>query len=111
MMALHVVEAGETWSRIVIRYRVTSQALAAANPGVEQNQIKRGQILNIPIPPSAAVARSHRVGPGDTLRGIATRYNVTTDEIRRLNAMEDERVTMGETLLIPPARTAEGDGR
>jgi LysM repeat protein len=111
-LLLHQVEPGDTWSRIVIRYRVTSQALTEANPDVDPDRIRSGQVLRIPRTAAVSTSRSHRVGRGETLRGIATRYNVTADEIRRLNGMDDERVTMGQTLLIPAVReSGRGDGR
>jgi LysM repeat protein len=100
---VHRVEPGDTWSRIVIRYRITSQALAEANPDTDPDVIRTGQLLRIPEPVAVPPIRSHQVGRGETLRGIASRYNVSADEIRRANGMSDERVALGQTLLIPPA--------
>src|SRR5690606_28135905 len=38
----HRVETGETWSRILVRYRLTEGELAAANPDVDPNRLEVG---------------------------------------------------------------------
>jgi peptidoglycan DL-endopeptidase LytF len=97
----HEVQPGETWYGIAQRYRVAPRELAAANPGIDPERIRIGQALRIPSAVDNAPRRTHRVGPGDTLWGIARRYEVSAEEIRRLNAMADDRVRLDQTLLIP----------
>lgn len=97
----HLVARGDTWFGIANRYRISARDLAAANPGVDPERIRIGQTLRVPgaeAPPSAV---THRVGPGDTLWGIARRYNVSVEQIRRANGMTDDRVRLGQTLRIP----------
>jgi LysM repeat protein len=97
----HLVQRGETWSGIARRYRVSTRALAEANPTVEAERIRVGQTLRIPAASPAAPARTHVVSSGDTLWGIARRYGVAAEEIRQLNRLPDDRVRLGQTLLIP----------
>jgi membrane-bound lytic murein transglycosylase D len=47
--------------------------------------------------------RSHVVQAGETLFGIARRYGVTVDAIRRANQMETDQVRTGQRIVIPPA--------
>ncbi|HEU4881689.1 MAG TPA: LysM peptidoglycan-binding domain-containing protein [Longimicrobium sp.] len=47
--------------------------------------------------------RSHVVQAGETLFGIARRYGVTVDAIRRANQMETDQVRAGQRIVIPPA--------
>jgi LysM repeat protein len=58
-----------------------------------------------PAPSRGAAQRTHQVGPGDTLSGLAQRYDVTTQQIRDLNRLPDDRIRLGQQLLIPPPRT------
>lgn len=97
----HEVQRGDTWYGIAQRYGVPPRELAAANPGVDPERIRIGQVLRIPLAAEAAPSRSHRVGPGDTLWGIARRYDVSVEDIRRANRMTDDRVRLNQTLVIP----------
>jgi surface antigen/LysM repeat protein len=60
------------------------------------------------IPAAAPVqhtASSYTVGASDTLKGIASRYHVTADELRwsnQQNLTDTDQVKPGETLSIPP---------
>jgi LysM repeat protein len=104
----HRVEWGDTWLGIARRYSVTSSALAAANPDVDPERIRTGQVLRVPgaDPALRSGQRSHVVGPGDSLWGIARRYGVTTEQIRSANRLPDDQVRLGQTLIIPPVETA-----
>jgi murein DD-endopeptidase MepM/ murein hydrolase activator NlpD len=59
-----------------------------------------------PRPPAGvAAARTHVVGPGDTLGGIARRYKVSVAALVAANGLASERVTLrlGQRLTIPAA--------
>jgi LysM repeat protein len=96
----HRVVRGDTWLALARRYQVSWNALAQANPGVDPDRIREGQVLRIPAAGTSA-NRVHQVGPGDTLSGLARRYNVSTEGIRRLNQLADDRIRLGQQLLIP----------
>ena len=101
----HTVAAGETFFGIARRYNVTPAALRAANPGVNENQIRSGKTLRIPsaeaVAAPAPAVRTHLVVKGDTLFGIARRYGVSPQAIREANRMESDNVKLGQTLVIP----------
>jgi membrane-bound lytic murein transglycosylase D len=51
---------------------------------------------------AAARSREHTVGEGETLWGIARRYETTVDSLRRANDLEeDEQIQPGQKLRIP----------
>ena len=53
-------------------------------------------------PAGAARAREHTVGEGETLWGIARRYETTVDSLRRANDLDaDEQIQPGQKLSIP----------
>ncbi|XP_069734547.1 lysM and putative peptidoglycan-binding domain-containing protein 1 [Phaenicophaeus curvirostris] len=50
----------------------------------------------------AAAARQHRPQPGDTLPGLALRYGVTVEQIKRANRLyTSDTIFLKPTLLIP----------
>jgi len=53
--------------------------------------------------PAAGRARRHTVAAGETLYGLARRYGVTVDAIRRANRLDGDTVRPGQTLTIPAA--------
>lgn len=54
-------------------------------------------------PRPAGRARRHTVVSGETLYGIARKYGVTVDAIRRANRLESDTVRPGQALIIPAA--------
>uniref|UniRef100_A0A8C3J201 LysM and putative peptidoglycan-binding domain-containing protein 1 n=1 Tax=Calidris pygmaea TaxID=425635 RepID=A0A8C3J201_9CHAR len=51
---------------------------------------------------AAAPAREHRLQPGDTLPGLALRYGVTMEQIKRANRLyTSDTIFLKPTLLIP----------
>jgi LysM repeat protein len=114
----HTVKWGDTWYGIALEYDVSSSSLRAANPEVDPERLRAGIVLRIPSgpgsarvtttgestttrPSSAPARRSHKVEAGESLWGIARRYGVSTAAIREANDMNDDRVRIGETLVIP----------
>ncbi|HEU0300702.1 MAG TPA: LysM peptidoglycan-binding domain-containing protein [Longimicrobium sp.] len=52
--------------------------------------------------PNASARREHTVGEGETLWGIARRYDTTVENLRRANDLdEDEQIQPGQKLRIP----------
>ncbi|WP_250460171.1 N-acetylmuramoyl-L-alanine amidase [Microbulbifer litoralis] len=45
--------------------------------------------------------RRHTIGRGDTLSGIAARYNVSVSALKRLNGIDSSVIRVGQTLTIP----------
>ncbi|KAM6112702.1 lysM and putative peptidoglycan-binding domain-containing protein 1 [Phoenicopterus ruber ruber] len=51
---------------------------------------------------AGAAAREHRLEPGDTLPGLALRYGVTMEQIKRANRLyTSDTIFLKPTLLIP----------
>ncbi len=97
---LHTVENGETLGEIAAHYRVTLAALEAANHLEPHASVPPGFLLDVPTAPPAVRLVRYRVRRGDTLEGIADRFDVTVAELKRWNHLRGTRVPKGTPLRI-----------
>src|SRR3989475_10928095 len=88
----HRVETAETLTSIAKKYRVTAAAIADANNLERSAALGAGEKLIIPamLPQSETKRRlvSYRVRRGEKLGGIADRFSVDTDDIRKWNRLK-----------------------
>lgn len=115
----HTVRAGETLWKIAQRYGVSTSQLAAWNGMSTQDTIRVGQNLLIVTgdqrqthlasasPDSKKATRQvqrrviYKVRKGDSLYGIARRFNVSIDDIKRWNQLRSERhLQAGQQLVL-----------
>ena len=59
-------------------------------------------------PPLAGSAQTHVVQPGETLFRIALIYDVTVEDLRRLNEIDGDEIRSGQRLVISGAATSSG---
>jgi membrane-bound lytic murein transglycosylase D len=97
---LHSAEEGETLDEIARHYRVTVRALEDANHLEPHARVPAGFRLNVPTAPPKARLVHYRVRRGDTLAGIAGRFDVTVAELKRWNHISGHRVRRGARLRI-----------
>lgn len=97
---LHSVESGETLAEIARHYRVTVPAIESANHLEAHAILPAGFLLNVPTAPPAVKLVRYRVQRGDTLEGIADRFEVTVAEIKRWNHISGEKAPRGARLKI-----------
>jgi membrane-bound lytic murein transglycosylase D len=100
----HRVESGETLTSIGKKYHVAAAAIADANNLERNAALDAGEKLIIPaVQPQSETKRrlvSYRVRRGDTFLGIADRYNVSADDLRKWNRLKANRVSRGMVLRI-----------
>jgi membrane-bound lytic murein transglycosylase D len=100
----HRVESGETLTSVAKKYHVTPAAIAEANNLERGEGLEPGEKLIIPAtqPQSETKRRlvSYRVRKGDTLSGIADRFSVDADEVRKWNRLKTNKVGRGMVLRI-----------
>jgi peptidoglycan lytic transglycosylase D len=97
---LHYAVEGESLSDVARRYRVTVSAIETANHLEPHASVPAGFLLNVPTPPAVARLVHYRVQRGDTLAGIAGRFDVTVDELKRWNHISGGHVSRGARLRI-----------
>jgi membrane-bound lytic murein transglycosylase D len=99
----HKVGPGDTLTSIAKKYRVTPAAIASANNLEKGAALEPGDKLIIPATqPVTEKSRlvQYRVRKGDTLGGIADRYSVSTDDLRKWNRLKAAHVSRGMVLRI-----------
>jgi murein DD-endopeptidase MepM/ murein hydrolase activator NlpD len=112
-VTIHVVQRGENLFRIAQSYGLTVDALAQINGITDPASIDVGQRLIIPgeqivveANPPASNAE-HIVQPGETLNSIATRYNLTLDQLVAANNVANpDAIYVGQVLLLPQFNVA-----
>lgn len=100
----HRVESGETLASIAKKYHLTATAIADANNLERGASVDPGAKLIIPAtqPPAETKRRlvSYRVRRGDTLEGIADRFSVNAEDVRKWNRLKSTHVSRGMVLRI-----------
>ena len=125
-----IVGTSDTLDVLAKRYRVTPQAILAANGYKGPRALSPGQQLIIPSPATAAApapamapvavapaakpvvamaapASTHFVNQGDTLASIARKNHISTADLARANGIDPSaKLKLGTRLTVPGARTA-----
>ncbi|HKW63237.1 MAG TPA: transglycosylase SLT domain-containing protein [Candidatus Acidoferrum sp.] len=100
----HRVEPGESLASIAKKYRVTPASIAEANNLERPAALEPGTKLTIPATQSAMETKrllvSYRVRRGDTLPGIADRFSVNSEDVRKWNRLRSNHVSRGMVLRI-----------
>lgn len=111
----YAIQKGDTFSTIAPKFRVTINALKAANPTVDPSKLQIGKKINIPAATSATPAvhaggttvdvgsgeTSYVVKSGDTLGKLATEFHTTVKAIQSVNGLSDTKIKVGQKLKIP----------
>src|SRR2546427_10379660 len=100
----HRVETGETLTSIAKKYHVTPMAVADANSLERNAALEAGEETIIPATHPQTVSKrrliSYHVRRGDTFLGIADRFSVSADDLRKWNRLGSNRVRRGMVLRI-----------
>lgn len=94
----YTVSKGDTLYGIANKFGVSVDAIKSLN-NLSSNTLQIGQVLKIPNTSSSKL--TYTVKSGDTLYGIARTYNTTVDEIKRLNNLTSNTLSIGQTLILP----------
>src|SRR5205085_11755698 len=84
----------------------TATALPTAQPptAVPPTAVPPTPVPPTPAPPPPAQRRTYTVQPGDTLRGIAEKFNVSVQALldaNKLTPQEADSLHIGQELVIP----------
>jgi LysM repeat protein len=106
----YTVRSGDTLVGIAARFDLTTQELITANNLTTQSaaNLRVGQVLVLPgIPgPEDEATQTYTIRAGDTLVGIALRFNVSTEALLRANGFSEadaRRIRPDQVIIIPQA--------
>ncbi|MBN2431670.1 MAG: LysM peptidoglycan-binding domain-containing protein [Acidobacteria bacterium] len=99
----YTVLRGDTLWGISRKLGASLDQLLASNGLSRQSRIYAGQRLTVPggMTTAAAAPRVHVVRRGDTLYGIARRYNTDISSLKSANRLTGSTLHPGERLIIP----------
>lgn len=105
----YTVQSGDSLWSIAKRYNVTVDALKSANK-LTTNVLSIGQVLKIPrsvIEDNSGTEADiiYVVAPGDSLWAIARQYGVTVDQLKQVNNLVSDLLSVGMELKIPTKST------
>ncbi|QQO08563.1 M23 family metallopeptidase [Breznakiella homolactica] len=109
---VHILQRGDTIYSIARSYGVDFQEILKLNSIDDPTKLQVGQRIRIPqnTPASgssaAAAPVEHRVARGETLYGIARKYEITLQSLRAENKLSDSFVLKEGDILRIPGQTA-----
>src|SRR5690606_18229862 len=98
---VYVVKKGDTLSGIEKQYKTTVKKLLELNKGIKnKNLIHIGQVINLPV---IEKTQNYKIKSGDTLSGIARKYNTNIATIMKLNPSikNPDIIVTGNKIKIP----------
>lgn len=98
------VVAGDSLYSIANKYNTTVAELKKLN-NLSNNNLSIGQVLIIPS--STVSNNTYKVLNGDTLYSIARKYNISVDELKSLNNLSSNNLSIGQILKVPTSNNLE----
>jgi len=101
---VYTVKAGDSLWSIANKYGTNVNTLKNLN-GLSSNTLTIGQTLKVSSTPSTTTptvpeGNYYTVQKGDSLYSIASKYNTTVDELKKLNKLTTNNLSIGQKLLI-----------
>ena len=101
---VYIVQKGDTLYSVAMANNTTVDELKKAN-NLTSNILSTGQLLKIP---SALLPEStYTVKKGDSLYSIANKYNTTVDELKRINNLTSNILSISQVLKLPSDKVSD----
>lgn len=101
---IYVVKKGDTLYSIAAANNTTIDELKRIN-NLTSDILSTGQLLKIP---SALLPETtYKVKKGDSLYSIATKYNTTVEELKRINNLTSNTLSIGQVLKLPSDKASD----
>lgn len=101
---VYVVKKGDTLYSIAAANNTTVDELKRIN-NLTSNILSTGQLLKIPS--ELLPETTYTVKKGDSLYSIATKYNTTVDELKRINNLTSNTISIGQVLKLPSDKVSD----
>lgn len=103
----YTVKSGDTLYSIANKYNISVNKLKELN-NLKNNTLSIGQTLKIRETTSDIITEDYdyyTVKSGDTLYSLAQKYNTSVDELKELNNLTNNTLTIGSLIKIPGTET------
>ena len=101
---VYIVQKGDTLYSVAMANNTTVDELKRIN-NLTSNILSTGQLLKIP---SALLPEStYIVKKGDSLYSIANKYNTTVEELKRINNLTSNILSIGQILKLPSDKASD----
>ncbi len=100
---LYAIKAGDTLYSIAKKYNTTVDAIKNLN-NLTSNNLTIGEVLKLPIITDSTSEENYimyTVKQGDTLYSLAKMYDTTVSEIKKINNLLNDNLSLGQILKIP----------
>ena len=99
---IYIVKPGDSLYQIAKKYQITVEELKKIN-NLTNSNLSIGQILKIPTSKEESFTEEkiYIVKPGDTLYQIAKNYQITVEELKKINNLKENNLTINQKLILP----------
>ena len=107
---IYIVKKGDTLYGIANKYGISVDELKAIN-NLTSNNLSVGQVLQIPeiIEEDVPNENIYIVKSGDTLYSIANKYGMSVQELKDLNKLTNNTLSIGQQLVVSEANAGTLD--
>lgn len=102
----YTVKSGDNLYKIANQFNTTVNDIKALN-NLSSNLLSIGQKLLISKAPAQDEEETYTVKSGDTLYAIANKYGLTVDELKQLNNLTSNSLSIGQKLLIKKSTSTQ----
>jgi len=103
---IYVVEKGDSLYSISNKFNTTVDELKALN-NLTSNTLNIGQLLKIPS--AVTTPNTYTVQSGDSLYSISNKFGTTVNELKTLNNLTTNTLSIGQVLKIPTKEEQQPD--
>ena len=104
----YTVKSGDSLWSISKKFGITVDELKQVN-NLTSNLLSIGQNLLIPTKESETTTDEYIVQKGDTLYGIANKFNTTVDNLKSINNLTTDSLSIGQVLKLPGSSATSTD--
>lgn len=100
----YVVKSGDTLWSIARKNNMTVDELKSLN-NLTSNALSLGQVLKLSKEETPSTTDTYTVKKGDTLYGIANKYGLSVNELKTINDLTTNTLSIGQVLKVKPSMT------
>lgn len=108
----YTVVSGDTLYSIAKKFNTTTDELKKLN-NLSTNSLRLGQVLKIPSTTEQIQElpqkNTYKVKKGDSLYQIAKNYNITVEELKKINNLNNNVLSIGQIIILPSKESTPKD--